>query len=75
MGDEFYLPNGKFKLFDEDRIAGEAREIETGLPIKRHALHAVQLEFSHPVTDLWMEFKANLPTDFQQTLQYLRSQN
>lgn len=69
VGDEFYEPNGKFKPFYQD---GESREVETGLPIRRHALHAVQLELAHPVTKSWMTFQAGLPADFLETLHELR---
>lgn len=73
VGDEFYLKHGHFKPLYTDNLPGESREIETGLPIRRHALHAVQLEFTHPVTELWRTFQAPLPEDFQATLQALRT--
>ncbi|MDB4732942.1 RluA family pseudouridine synthase [Planctomicrobium sp.] len=73
VGDEFYLPNGKFKPFDTGRVPGDSREIETGLPIKRHALHAIQLEVTHPVSGLWMNFQAELPADFRETIEVLRN--
>lgn len=73
VGDEFYETEGRFKPFrsrDEDCAGGE---IETGLPIRRHALHALRLDFAHPVTNLWMSFTAPLPDDFQAALDQLRS--
>lgn len=73
VGDEFYRAHGKFRPFDTDRTPGDSREIETGLPIRRHALHALQLEFSHPVTGRWMEFRAKLPEDFEETISELRN--
>jgi len=71
VGDEFYETEGRFKPFhsvDDDEID---REIETGLPIRRHALHAAQLCFAHPVTQMWMEFSAPLPADFEATIHAL----
>lgn len=36
---------------------------------KRQALHAIQLELSHPITGEWMSWKADLPEDFQNLLE------
>ena len=46
--------------------------IETGFPIRRHALHACRLAFAHPISGLWMEFHSQLPEDFRQTIEILR---
>jgi 23S rRNA pseudouridine1911/1915/1917 synthase len=79
VGDEFYEAYGRIKPL---RMAGEVPDdelndsvdgIETGLPIRRHALHAERLAFAHPITQLWTEFGAELPTDFAITLEALRS--
>lgn len=72
VGDEFYEANGRFKPFFPEGESPESREVETGLPIRRHALHALQLCFSHPISQHWMEFTAPLPTDFSETIQALR---
>jgi len=77
VGDEFYEAFGKIKPL---RMAGEvddADEVEgggiaTGLPIRRHALHAERLAFAHPISDLWLEFSAPLPEDFAATVAMLR---
>ena len=77
VGDEFYEAFGKIKPL---RMAGEVDELDdwdaegivTGLPIRRHALHAAQLSFAHPISQLWLEFNAPLPSDFAATLQHLR---
>ncbi len=69
VGDEFYMANGKFHPFYE--TFEENRQVETGLPIKRHALHAYRLNFAHPITNLWMSFCASLPDDFGKTLKVL----
>ena len=78
VGDEFYEAYGKIKPLrmagevPEDEIDDAADGIETGLPIRRHALHAESLAFAHPITQLWMEFRAELPGDFAETLAALR---
>lgn len=77
VGDEFYEAFGKIKPL---RMAGEVTDaddaeeggIVTGLPIRRHALHAAQLAFAHPISQLWMEFSAPLPEDFAATIAELR---
>lgn len=81
VGDEFYLPFGNIRPLrepplseeDEDESA-EPEGIETGLPIRRHALHAARLAFAHPITNLWMEFSAQLPDDYSRTVTELRQQ-
>jgi 23S rRNA pseudouridine1911/1915/1917 synthase len=40
--------------------------------IDRPLLHATTLAFHHPVTDKFMEFSAELPTDFLQMLKLLK---
>ncbi len=71
VGDEFYKKGGKFHPFHE---RGATREVETGFPIRRHALHAVCLEFAHPITNVWLTLQAGLPEDFQDTITTLRMQ-
>ncbi len=71
VGDEFYQTDGRFKPFYADIDPEMSREIETGLPIRRHALHACQLEFAHPIGGAWLEVQAPLPEDFQQSLTLL----
>ncbi|MEP4299463.1 MAG: 23S rRNA pseudouridine(1911/1915/1917) synthase RluD [Paraglaciecola sp.] len=39
---------------------------------RRQALHAVQLELTHPITGEWMSWEALLPDDFVDLLQVLR---
>lgn len=41
--------------------------------ITRQALHAEQIEFAHPITNLRIKITAGAPDDFHQTLQRLRS--
>ncbi|WP_437205769.1 RluA family pseudouridine synthase [Planctomicrobium sp. SH664] len=73
VGDEFYETQGRFKPFHAERAPDDEREIETGLPIRRHALHAVQLEFAHPVSGHWLQLQAPLTADFAATIAELRS--
>lgn len=47
--------------------------LEAGRIMARQALHAAELTFCHPVTGAALSFKASLPPDFAQTLEYLRS--
>jgi 23S rRNA pseudouridine1911/1915/1917 synthase len=78
VGDEFYEAYGKIKPL---RMAGEVdpdgddehRAVETGLPIRRHALHAERLCLAHPITQVWMEFAAPLPEDFRTTIRRLEA--
>lgn len=78
VGDEFYEAYGKIKPL---RMAGEVdldpegddRAVETGLPIRRHALHAERLCLAHPITQVWMEFAASLPQDFRETIRQLEA--
>jgi len=74
VGDEFYETQGRFKPFHLRGESMEIREVETGLPIRRHALHAARLEFAHPVSGHWMRHTAGLPVDFLDTLALLESQ-
>lgn len=78
VGDEFYMAHGRFHPFrppreneDEDEEP-EVPPIETGLPIRRHALHACRLAFAHPITGIWMEFHSPLPEDFAASVAELR---
>ncbi|SFH86988.1 RluA family pseudouridine synthase [Planctomicrobium piriforme] len=73
VGDEFYETQGRFKPFHADIDAETSREVETGLPIRRHALHALKLELAHPVSGAWLEVSAPPPEDFQETLRVLRT--
>ncbi|MFT5674165.1 MAG: 23S rRNA pseudouridine1911/1915/1917 synthase [Paraglaciecola sp.] len=53
--------------------ASSAEMIETLRKFRRQALHAVQLELSHPVTGEWMSWHAPLPDDFVNLLNVLRA--
>lgn len=44
-----------------------------GALMRRHALHASELGFQHPILDKWMTFTAPLPEDMQRALDLLRA--
>jgi 23S rRNA pseudouridine1911/1915/1917 synthase len=46
--------------------------IETLRGFKRQALHAAQLELTHPITGEWLSWQAPLPEDMQNLLKVLR---
>lgn len=58
-----------------DKLYGleEAEEPSTSVFIGRHALHAAALGLTHPISRKWMEFHAPLPSDIQQCLDRLES--
>jgi 23S rRNA pseudouridine1911/1915/1917 synthase len=56
-----------------DPVYRQGRPGETGeARIKRQALHAARLEFSHPVSGVRRRFEAPLPEDFRALLASLR---
>ena len=48
------------------------RMVEMLRGFNRQALHAVQLELTHPITGEWMSWQASLPQDFVELLEVLR---
>lgn len=76
LGDEFYDRHGAFKRTAPGGHHHHPEEdgIYTGLPIRRHALHASRLALAHPVTDVWLEFCCELPDDFRETITVLRDE-
>ena len=55
LGDEYYAANGCIR---------RPSEIEDTEPERRHALHACQLTFEHPILQKPLTFKAPPPNDF-----------
>jgi len=47
-------------------------EVEQGIELTRHALHAHKLGFRHPVTGESMEFTSPLPAELDEFLQKVR---
>lgn len=70
VGDEWYGPFGELK---PPRTLPRDQTPPVSLLIPRMALHAVELEFAHPITQDWSRYTAPLPADFQQALQLIRS--
>lgn len=70
VGDEWYGPFGELK---PPRTLPRDQTPPVSSLIPRMALHAVELEFAHPITQDWSRYTAPLPADFQQALQLIRS--
>jgi len=70
VGDKLYGPNDDFFL----RTMRETVhvEVEQGIELTRHALHAHKLGFRHPVTGESMEFTSPLPAELDEFLQKVR---
>ncbi len=49
----------------ENHKSARFRELEAGLLLKRHALHAAGLRFKHPTTGEMMAFECDLPADLR----------
>jgi 23S rRNA pseudouridine1911/1915/1917 synthase len=67
VGDEMYGGKIVYRWQIEDKEAKPQEPL-----IARPALHAWQLELTHPTTNKKMTFEAPLPDDFQQLLEELR---
>jgi 23S rRNA pseudouridine1911/1915/1917 synthase len=66
LGDPLYGANlPRLKGLSEGTIA-----VVKSFP--RQALHAASLAFHHPITEEWLEFKADLPEDMAHLLEILR---
>lgn len=78
VGDEFYGPFGEIRqparsLWKQaEHPAHSIRTVDTtvidGFEGGRHALHASQLKFCHPITDRELQFQAPLPVDMQRVV-------
>ncbi|MDN4503740.1 23S rRNA pseudouridine(1911/1915/1917) synthase RluD [Alteromonadaceae bacterium BrNp21-10] len=55
--------------------AASAEFIELLRGFRRQALHAVQLELTHPITGEWLSWKSPLPADFVELLAAMRADN
>jgi 23S rRNA pseudouridine1911/1915/1917 synthase len=47
-------------------IIGDKKYGATGNPIKRLGLHALSIEFFHPITNKLMKFDTRIPAKFSQ---------
>jgi 23S rRNA pseudouridine1911/1915/1917 synthase len=70
VGDKLYGPGDDFFL----RTMRETVhvEVEPGIELTRHALHAHKLAFRHPSSGKFMEFTSPLPTELDEFLQKVR---
>jgi 23S rRNA pseudouridine1911/1915/1917 synthase len=55
---------------EEEATGGGSRELEAA--VRRQALHAATLGFTHPITRKYIEFEADLPQDLQRLEAALR---
>jgi RluA family pseudouridine synthase len=61
-------------LYGEAGGVGEQPAISiAGLPIKRTALHAMSITFTHPLSGERIQIDAEYPKDFQDTIDFLRA--
>ncbi len=63
----FFLSEIKGKTYRTGKFSAEERPL-----MERTSLHAFRLRLNHPVTDERLEFKAELPKDFDAVLKQLR---
>ena len=70
VGDKLYGPGDDFFL----RTMKETMnvEVESGIELSRHALHAHKLAFRNPTTGEMMEFTSPLPAELDEFLQKVR---
>ncbi|WP_417380470.1 RluA family pseudouridine synthase [Gimesia sp.] len=68
-----HLADLGFPIIADDFYGNDARLLEDRTLITRQALHAEQIEFAHPVTNLRMKISAGVPDDFQRAIQRIRS--
>lgn len=73
VGDDYYAPHGELKPPRPERLPDGTRPGPPISPfIPRHALHAAELSFSHPIDERWLELQAPLPADMQQAIDAVR---
>jgi RluA family pseudouridine synthase len=66
------LDDPLYKSLEPETLAQiQAREIAKELPIRRVALHAYQITFTHPVSGEALQIQAPYPPDFQETVKKL----
>jgi 23S rRNA pseudouridine1911/1915/1917 synthase len=79
LGDEFYGPFGEIRqpsrsLWEQAGVSTHpSHTLGTTVlgenPHQRHALHAHQIAFLHPITRQRMRFKSAVPSDMQETIE------
>ena len=73
-GDKLYGPDDEFFLMSTAGYDFAAMEVESGVMLSRHALHAHKLGFRHPATGEMLEFLSPLPPELTDFLQKVRKQ-
>jgi len=74
VGDEYYAPFNELKPPRPPLLPDGTRPGPPISPfIPRHALHAAELSFAHPISSEWMTFKTKLPEDMLSAISTLRS--
>jgi 23S rRNA pseudouridine1911/1915/1917 synthase len=71
-GDKLYGPDDEFFLQSTAGYDFAAMEVEPGVLLTRHALHAHKLGFRHPVTGEYLEFQSPLPPELAGFLEKVR---
>jgi 23S rRNA pseudouridine1911/1915/1917 synthase len=73
VGDEYYAPHGELK---PPRPPLRPDGTRPGPPISplipRHALHAAELSFAHPISQEWLTFEAEMPEDLRRAVKTMR---
>lgn len=73
VGDEYYAPHGELKPPRPPLLPDGTRPGPPISPfIPRHALHAAELSFTHPISGEWMTFTAGLPEDMRLAVNAVR---
>lgn len=73
-GDKLYGPDDAFFLQSTSGYDFATMEVEPGVPLTRHALHAHKLGFRHPATGELLEFYSPLPRELAEFLEKVRKQ-
>ena len=58
-----------------DAMYGANPQLSEALGLERQWLHAMQLEFRHPRTDVWTTVKSHYPADLQHALDVMRARH
>jgi 23S rRNA pseudouridine1911/1915/1917 synthase len=69
LADKAYSGRDKFVL---SHLVKDLPVEQDAFLLSRQALHAYQLRFQHPITNVWLEIVAPLPEEMHQTLAALR---
>ncbi len=73
-GDKLYGPDDEFFLASTAGYEFSDMEVEPGICLSRHALHAHKLGFRHPATGEKLEFQSPLPPELADFLQKVKKE-